>query len=279
MINRILIPTDGSEYGKAAIEYGIHLAEKLGAQITGLHVVDIRLLQPPLISDISGTMSLPLYHELIPSIESSLDERADSILQGFLERCREAGLKPELKKTLGVIEEKIIEEAKSADWIIMAQRGEHFRLGEVGILGSTAESVVHASGKPVMITPADFHPIKNMAFAYDGSPAAEKALKLTTGLAAHTGWPLQTIIITDNREVEESLSEKVKASLAPFNINNKFVILSGKEDKELIRFIRGGAVQLMVMGAYGHNKLRRLLLGSTTSYVIRKSIIPVLLTR
>lgn len=279
MINCILIPTDGSEYGKAALEYGIHLAVKLGARITGLHVVDIRLLQPPLITDISGAMSLPLYHELAPSIESSLDERAEGILQGFRERCREAGLEPRLKKSLGVIEEKIIEEAKSADLIIMAKRGEHFRLGEGSILGSTAEWVVHASGKPVMVTPADFRPIKNMAFAYDGSPAAEKALILTTELAAHTGWPLQTIIITDNRQVAETLGEKVKTSLAPFNINNEFVILSGKEDRQLIQFIRGGAVQLMVMGAYGHNKLRRVLLGSTTSYVIRKSAIPVLLTR
>jgi nucleotide-binding universal stress UspA family protein len=33
------------------------------------------------------------------------------------------------------------------------------------------------------------------------------------------------------------------------------------------------------MGAYGHNKLRRLLMGSTTSYVMRNSTIPVLLTR
>jgi nucleotide-binding universal stress UspA family protein len=33
------------------------------------------------------------------------------------------------------------------------------------------------------------------------------------------------------------------------------------------------------MGAYGHNRLRELILGSTTSSVIRKSTIPVLLTR
>lgn len=77
----------------------------------------------------------------------------------------------------------------------------------------------------------------------------------------------------------EKLGEKVKTSLTPFNINNEFVILSGKEDRQLIQFIREGAVQLMVMGAYGHNKLRRVLLGSTTSYVIRKGAIPVLLTR
>ena len=57
------------------------------------------------------------------------------------------------------------------------------------------------------------------------------------------------------------------------------IIMSGKEQDEIIQFIREGAVELMVMGAYGHNRLRELFLGSTTSHVIRKSPIPVLLTR
>jgi nucleotide-binding universal stress UspA family protein len=35
----------------------------------------------------------------------------------------------------------------------------------------------------------------------------------------------------------------------------------------------------MVMGAYGNNRLRELILGSTTSYIIKNSPIPVLLTR
>jgi nucleotide-binding universal stress UspA family protein len=57
------------------------------------------------------------------------------------------------------------------------------------------------------------------------------------------------------------------------------ITLSGKEPDEIIKFIREGAVELMVMGAYGHNRLRELFLGSTTSHVIRKSPVPVLLTR
>ncbi|EKD21864.1 MAG: hypothetical protein ACD_87C00297G0003 [uncultured bacterium] len=50
-------------------------------------------------------------------------------------------------------------------------------------------------------------------------------------------------------------------------------------DKTLLRFIREGSAELLVMGAYGNNRLRELLVGSTTTTVIRKSTIPVLLTR
>ncbi|MDD5344548.1 MAG: universal stress protein, partial [Smithella sp.] len=57
------------------------------------------------------------------------------------------------------------------------------------------------------------------------------------------------------------------------------ILLSGKEPDEIIKFIREGSVELMVMGAYGHNRLREFFLGSTSSHVIRKSPIPVLLIR
>ena len=69
-----------------------------------------------------------------------------------------------------------------------------------------------------------------------------------------------------------------KESVAPTS-DCEIIILSGKESDEIIKFIQEGAVELMVMGAYGHNRLRELLLGSTTTHVIRKSPIPVLLIR
>ncbi len=56
MVKNILVPTDGSDYGKTAIAYGIHIARKLEAQLTGLHVVDIRLMQGPVFTDISGSI-------------------------------------------------------------------------------------------------------------------------------------------------------------------------------------------------------------------------------
>ena len=52
-----------------------------------------------------------------------------------------------------------------------------------------------------------------------------------------------------------------------------------KEEKEILKFIDEGAVELMLMGTHGHSRFKELLLGSTTSHVVRKSRIPVLLTR
>jgi nucleotide-binding universal stress UspA family protein len=280
MIQNILIPTDGSDYGKTAITYGIYFARKLNAQLTGLHVVDIRLIRGPVFTDISGSIGLPPYQEFLPAIESGLDAKADAILQDFRGQCEAAGVHPETKKVTGVIDETIIEEGrKCCDWVLLAQRGEHFHIDGGAILGSTAQSVVRRSGKPVLVTPEHFREIKSMAVAYDGSAPAHKALKLAAALSKQAAWPLSVVMVAADRASGENISKTAETVLSEFKLDSAATILTGKEDKALLHFIREGTVELLVMGAYGHNRLRELLVGSTTSSVIRKSTIPVLLTR
>ncbi|MBI4634598.1 MAG: universal stress protein [Deltaproteobacteria bacterium] len=275
----ILIPIDGSEYGKTAIEYGVYLAKKLDARLTGLHVIDINLMQIPALADVSGAVGLPLYHDFLPAIERGLEEKAEAILHAFSKKCSESGVQAEVKKAAGIIEETIIETGKHADWIILAQRGEHFHFGEEGILGSTAETVVRTSGKPVMVTPASFHEISRITLAYDGSPSAESALMLAAELTAETSWPLSVVIVSRDKRGGTELAEKMKTLLNTRNIKGEIDVIRGNEDRELVRLVREGNVELMIMGAYGHNRLRELILGSTTSSVIRKSTVPVFLTR
>jgi nucleotide-binding universal stress UspA family protein len=280
MVRNILIPTDGSDYGKTAIAYGIYFAQKLDIHLIGLHVIDVRLLQGPVFTDISGSIGLPPYQEFLPAIESSLNTKAESILKEFREQCEAAAIHPETKKVTGVIDETIIEEGRQCcDWILLAQCGEHFHIDGGAILGSTAQAVVRRSGKPVLVTPEHFREIKNMALAYDGSAPSENALKLAAELSARASWPLSVVIITDDQPLGAKLSEKIKAFLKTTQVESTILILKGKEDKELLKFTREGNVDLLVMGAYGHNRLREVLLGSTTSTVIRKSTIPILLTR
>jgi nucleotide-binding universal stress UspA family protein len=86
-------------------------------------------------------------------------------------------------------------------------------------------------------------------------------------------------MVTADRTSGENISKKAEEVLSAFKMVSAATILTGKEDKALLKFILEGTVELLVMGAYGHNRLRELLVGSTTSSVIRKSTIPVLLTR
>jgi len=188
MVNKILVPVDGSVNGFNALEYGIYIARKLGASLIGVYVLDVNLIQGPMFADISGSVGMPPYDGFFEAVETSLNEKADFILKDFAARCRRAGVSFETKKPIGKISQVIIEEGQNADLIVMARKGEHFHLKEGGLLGSVAEAVVRNSGKPVIVTPENFIEIESMAIAYDGSEPAKKALKFSVDFSENTAW-------------------------------------------------------------------------------------------
>jgi len=276
---KMLIPTDGSDNGNIALEYGIYIASKFDATITGLHVIDVYMIQGPIITDISGAVGMPPYDGFFEAIETSLHEKAQFILNDFQQRCQKNGFVAEVKKTIGKIDQIIVEEAQRADLVLMAKKGEHFHLKEGGLLGSVAESVIRHCGKPVMVTPEKFHEIESMGIAYDGSEPAKKALKLSLEISSQASWPLTVVMITTDAKKADKLSTEAEELAGEYTADCEMIVLQGKESEEILKFIGEGVVELMVMGAYGHNRLRELFLGSTTTNVIRKSSIPVLLTR
>lgn len=278
-IRQILIPTDGSDYSKTALEYGIYIGKLLEAELTGLHIIDVKILQGPIFSDIFGSVSLSPFPEFLTVIEKGLDERADAILETFRRRCEREGLTPRIRKVTGIIDEEILRAGSEADLILLAQREKHYPLSRSVLLGSTAEAVVRKSGKPVLVTPATFREIESMGLAYDGSPPAHHALAIAAQLSVKTKWPLTVILITDQASLAADLTREVESYLEPFEIDSDVIVLRGREEKEIIKFIQEGAVELMLMGSHGHSRFKELLLGSTTSHVIRNSSIPVLLTR
>ncbi len=279
MIQKILLPIDGSANSSIAVDYGVYIAPKLEATLAGLHVIDVYLIQGPMMTDVSATVGMPPYDGYFEAVETSLAEKAGAVLKNFEDRCRMAGVACETRKNVGKISDTIIEEAGNTDMILMAKKGEHFHLKEGGMIGSVAEIIIRNSGKPVMVIPETFQEIESMALAYDGSVPARRALDLSLQISEKAKWPITVLIVCTDATKAASLTAEVEDMAQKGFADCEVIISSGKEADEILKFIREGAVELMVMGAYGHNRLREWLLGSTTSHIISKSSIPVLLIR
>ena len=277
-MKKILIPIDSSDYSKTALKYGLYIAKYLEAGLIGLHVIDIKVVQGPLLGEIAFYSGLPAYYEFVPKIEEALQKRGGKLLDNFRETCEKSGVRPEVKIMKGLIDDVIIAEGEKADWTLLAKRGEHVHLTQGAILGSTAEAVARKSRKPVLITPKDFQEIESMGIAYDGSGPAENALQLAADLSEKTKWPLTILMVTEDHDLADRLSAKIESTLEGRELDSEVIILQGREDREILKFIQEGAVELMIMGAFGRGRVKELLLGSTTAQVIRKSTIPVLLT-
>ena len=64
----ILLCTDGSAGAAAATQYAVQFAARLGARVQAVYVTDIRILEGPLLADISGALGAQPYAALVPQL-------------------------------------------------------------------------------------------------------------------------------------------------------------------------------------------------------------------
>jgi len=278
MIKSILIPTDGSPNSKIALAYGLYWAEQFHAEITGLTVVDIRALEGPFLSDISGSLGFSPYQNYLPKFQEILEQRCDIFLDEFRQQCSEKNVVPRLKKQTGIISNIIAEEAKRVDLVIIPQRGEHEKWSS-GLLGSTTESVIRKSPRPVMVTPNEFRAFQRVLVAYDGGIESNKALKTACELFAASQTALSVVFVSNDADRSRELDAEVEEFVGPYKINVERVLLKGDPGREILNYAEANAIDLIVMGAFSHSRIHELILGGTTASIIRRSIIPILLNR
>lgn len=147
-------------------------------------------------------------------------------------------------------------------------------------LGSNLEQVMRAIHTPLLVASKMEKPIERFLVAYDGSPSAQKAIEylmsnpLLKGLECH----LLKVGEQSNeaKAVLKQAEDKMKS--AGFVVHATFT--QGKPVDDVVAdYISTHAINLLVMGAYGHSKIRRLIFGSTTTSLIYTTEIPVLLFR
>ncbi len=281
MIKRILVCTDGSLSGDVASEFGVGLAHRLEARLTGLHVLDSRMLEGPLMADISGWVGAQPYGSQLQQFREVLEEKGNAIIEAFNERCEKAGVQGEGLIRMGHPSRVIIDEEVRAELVIMGRRGVHADLvGEA--MGSTAERVARNSIKPCLVTPSTFQDIRKVMVAYDGSSHASQALHQAIELAA--ALDVELIILTVAEEEDGSRAAEISQEAVTLAEAHecRAVNLVSEESHAAQAIITNALEQdcdLIVMGAYGHSRIREMILGSTTTYVMTHADKPVMLVR
>jgi nucleotide-binding universal stress UspA family protein len=284
MIQKILLCVDGSPYAEAATSVAISLAQKLNASLEMLSVVDVRLLEAPWLADLSGVSGVLPYHSLVPKIREFCETKAETHLQRAMERVREAGLHATTKMETGLLVPTIVKAEKLADLVILGQRGEDSEENSPW-LGTHVEPLLRQSIKPCLVTPA--HPtkqIQSMLAAFDGSENSRRALASAIDLARAIGSRLAILHVDSGKEYGWDktpggiLDQGIELARAA-GLEVVSILKEGNPEEVIPSVARDGNHDLVVMGAYGHTRIRELILGSVTTLVLRKTSIPVLLSR
>ena len=279
---KIIACIDASQYATSVIDHAAWAALPLGATVEVLHVIQ-RKDAVAARHDLSGAVGLGaksgLLEELtlIDEAEGRLArERGKILLNAAEERLKAAGVPVELCHRHGGIVETVMEREADADLVLIGKRGASADFAR-GHLGSKVERVVRQSVKPVLVASRAFNAITRVLIAFDGGPSARKAVSFAATSPLFENVELHLVIAgteTDrNRDAlrwaREVLGERAR----------RLEIVGGGADEVLIAAAAQCGADLVVMGAYGHSPLRTLIVGSTTTAVMRGVTLPVLLFR
>ncbi len=279
MIKTILVPVDGSDTSLVAVDYAIEISKSFNAEIVGLSVIDIKKLAGPFMRDL-GTSSggMVPYGDFQQKVRKFMEDTANAALDELEGKCGSTNIPCSRVIIEGIVSKEIVISTERCDMISMGMSGEHALWRDV-LLGSNIESVIRQTHKPILLTPEKHKKIEKILIAYDGSPFSIKALHTGAEIARQMQLPLTVITVSDDNKAGEEILSKAMEYLKESDVTCNTVLKKGEPVGVILDICSTGPYDLLVMGAYGHSKIREFVLGSTTVRIMRKADWPILLCR
>jgi nucleotide-binding universal stress UspA family protein len=281
----ILACTDGSIYAPSVYRHAAWASKQMEAGVHVLHMLNPHH-ENPVMTDLSGTMGFnarqTLLEELVELEATNARvavKRGEAILEDADEQLRSYGVSTILtKQAHGKLSESIAGYESDADLVIIGKRGNNANF-EKGHLGSNLERVIRGCQHPVLVASREFKPMQNFILAFDGGASARKAVDYAVEAPLLKGLGCTLLYVgTPNPKMEAELadaSEKLKAVGYEVLIEQRM----GEPEAVIESTVAQDHVDILVMGAYGHSRMRQFIVGSTTTAMIRSVKLPVLLFR
>lgn len=285
-MNQIFACVDGSRVTESVCDAAVWVATRVEIPLTILHALEHESTPQP--GDLSGSIGLGAREDLLTEmIELEAKKAALELRQGKLvleavsSRAKNRGIEKistvqrhgTLTETLGELEEHI-------RMLVIGRQGEAHEAFPNAI-GSHIESVIRTLHRPVLVVAEGWLAPKTVMLAYDGSETANKALQMVSispllrSLNCH-------LVAVKTHSVESSI-EVLLAEASSRLSNAGFAVttemLEGPVVESLIHYQSEQAIDLTIMGAYGHSRIRQFLVGSQTTKMLSSSQTPLLLLR
>nr|WP_254693742.1 universal stress protein [Shewanella sp. MEBiC00475] len=283
MMKYVIACIDGSKATLAVCDASGWAAMQLNAPVTLLHVLDKSLYPTQL--DLSGNIGLGTREHLLDEMVILEGRRSKLALeQGkfMLEdaKKRVVGQQPTaLVETLqrhGDLVETLLEQEPKARLVVLGRQGEQH---QEHAIGSHLESVIRTLKQPILVVMAEFTAPKRFIFAYDGSATAKKALNQVATSPMLKGLECHLVMVSDNQSQATTELAAAADSLSNVDFSVITAVCKGEVQTALEAYQVANQIDLMVMGAYGHSRIREFFVGSNTTKMISKSRIPLLLLR
>lgn len=307
IFKKILVPIDGSLSSLIAQELTAFLAKRLNSEVTVLHVVSHKLMNPQLqkISTESpdyfplgpaGAHGGPITHVPQSPSTSSSEAIVNELTSWYHQKGAEivANAVAFFKEKGVPVEEELLQHTDPAETIIKEAEEGKYDLIIMGYseeeekthLGSVAKKVSQHAQTPVLIA-RNKRKISKMLVPVDGSESAEKALKYAIILAEKTDAKITLLHVQESRlfrlrpDVTKKIGTHILSKAANQTKGTKLdqKLESGDPAKVITQMADKGNYDVIIIGSKGHSTIARFLLGSVSDHVTHYANCSVLITR
>ena len=278
-IATILAVVSGESGSEGTLKTALALGEAFGARVTALHVAVDPERSIPLLGE---GMTAAMITDLTASLAAEAERTTGAVKAIFQRLCVDTGTPvvaadtpPEAGRFVALLdcrhgdEAAIVGEEGRLHDLIIVPRGSD----EEGASGPTLEAALFQTGRPVLIPPKggyDGIPLR-VAVAWNGSREGARAVADALPLLKHSK---QLSILTgegrDDRPIAypSALARHLQAHGIPSQ-TWRFQPDDWPVSQSLVNEAKKAGATLLVMGAYGHSRLRELVLGGATRAALR----------
>jgi nucleotide-binding universal stress UspA family protein len=274
----ILVHLDATARSGQRLDLAIDLARRHEAHLSALCVVDIGL--PLIAMDGGGGAALA---GLIEKLRDTALADAARVEADFRERVRREALQGEWRQAEGMPGELLALHARHADLVIVGQDDPGAPDGSPAGL---AAGLLFSAGRPVLVVPyaGDFATVgRRILVGWNASREAARAVNDALPLIAMA--ETATVLAANPRRGLDGLGEQPGADIALHlarhgaSVAVEHRIAPDVPDADLLlNHAMDISADLIVMGAYGHSRLREFALGGMTRTILKQMTVPVLLS-
>lgn len=283
---RTIALVDGSHYSESVCDHAAWITHRIPSSVELVHLISRKSLggEP---ANLSGSIGLGARTALLAEL-AELDaqkarlaqHRGRAILVDAESRLAAGGI-GQVKARLrhGEVLESLRELEQEADLIVMGKRGEGSD-PDSPMLGDNLERAVRATRKPLLVASRAFSEPKRFLLAFDGGKSALKAVEFVArgkqfnDLECHL-LSVGPADVARQRQLEGAANLLTEAGYAVETVH----VVNGQVESVIVAEAEKRQIDLLIMGAYGHSRIRDLIIGSTTSLVMRNCRLPTLLFR
>jgi len=259
------------------LKAAIALTIKSDAHLIGLHVAPVY--------HVYSTVAVDLTAEILESQSNALKVEAEVLKKIFEKMTNAASIKSEwrsIQVNSALVSEAVVNHARCTDVIVAAQPDpDHDNLNDTRVL----EQLLIDSGRPVLLIPyigvtEDFG--KNITIAWNASRESARA--------SHAALPLlkmadKVSVLWVNPQKEDGDAMDVPGSEIAtclsrhdVNVETDYSTTNLPEvGDEILSRVADNDTDLLVMGAYGHSRLREFIFGGASRHMLKHMTVPVLM--